>query len=72
MSSLKWRTDNTSLRLLFEATGQIIHFTDNSDPAPRAREIFHFFKPETLEEWLAQPETLRRRRRVFRCPRVPF
>ncbi len=58
---LKWRTDNTPLRFLFEATGQIIRFTDRADPAPRSREIFHFFKPETLATWLAQPDTLRRR-----------
>ena len=60
-ASLKWCKDNTPLRFLFEATGQIIRFTDNSDPTPRSREIFHFFKPETLATWLAQPETLRRR-----------
>ena len=60
-ASLKWCKDNTPLRFLFEATGQIIRFTDNSDPVPRSREIFHFFKPETLVSWLAQPETLRRR-----------
>ena len=58
---LKWRKDNTPLRFLFEATGQIIRFTDNFDPAPRSREIFHFFKPETLAAWQAQPDTLRRR-----------
>ena len=60
-ASLKWPKDNTPLRFLFEATGQIVRFTDNSDPAPRSREIFHFFKPETLATWLAQPDTLRRR-----------
>jgi type I restriction enzyme R subunit len=60
-ANLKWRKDKTPLRFLFEATGQIIRFTDNSDPAPRSREIFHFFKPETLAAWLAQPKTLRRR-----------
>ncbi|WP_212744119.1 DEAD/DEAH box helicase family protein [Ramlibacter sp. 2FC] len=60
-ANLKWRKDNTPLRFLFEATGQIIRFTDNADPAPRSREIFHFFKPETLASWLAQPDTLRRR-----------
>ncbi|ENY79446.1 type III restriction protein res subunit [Pseudomonas putida TRO1] len=60
-ANLKWRKDDTPLRFLFEATGQIIHFTDNADPAPRSREIFHFFKPETLATWLAQPESLRRR-----------
>lgn len=60
-ATLKWRTDNTPLRFLFEATGQIIRFTDGADPIPRSREIFHFFKPETLATWLGQPETLRRR-----------
>ncbi len=60
-ASLKWCKDNTPLRFLFEATGQIIRFTDNADPAPRSREIFHFYKPEQLAAWLAQPNTLRRR-----------
>ncbi|MGH8539235.1 MAG: type I restriction-modification enzyme R subunit C-terminal domain-containing protein [Stenotrophobium sp.] len=60
-ATLKWRKDNTPLPFLFEATGQIIRFTDGRDPAPRSREIFHFFKPETLALWLAQPDTLRRR-----------
>ena len=59
-ANLKWRKDSTPLRFLFEATGQIIRFTDGADPAPRSREIFHFFKPETLAAWLAQPDTLRR------------
>ncbi|MEN9452881.1 MAG: type restriction enzyme subunit, partial [Pseudomonadota bacterium] len=60
-ANLKWRKDKAPLRFLFEATGQIIRFTDNADPAPRSREIFHFFKPETLATWSAQPDTLRRR-----------
>ncbi|AOI64224.1 restriction endonuclease subunit R [Burkholderia territorii] len=60
-AKLKWRKDNTPLRFLFEATGQIIRFTDNSDPVPRSRELFHFFRPEQLDEWLARPDTLRRR-----------
>ncbi|MDQ3058205.1 MAG: DEAD/DEAH box helicase family protein [Pseudomonadota bacterium] len=60
-ATLKWRKDKTPLPFLFESTGQIIHFTDGRDPAPRAREIFHFFQPETLAQWLAQPDTLRRR-----------
>jgi type I restriction enzyme R subunit len=60
-ATLKWRQDKTPLPFLFESTGQIIRFTDGRDPAPRAREIFHFFKPDTLAEWLGQPDTLRRR-----------
>ena len=60
-ATLKWRQGNQPLRFLFEATGQIIRFTDGADPAPRSREIFHFFRPQTLADWLEQPETLRRR-----------
>ena len=69
-ANLKWRKDDTPLRFLFEATGQIIRFTDNADPAPRSREIFHFFRPETLADWLDQPDTLRRRL-AERMPALP-
>lgn len=58
---LKWRKDSPPLRFLYEGTGQIIHFTDGADPRPRARELFHFFRPQTLATWAAQPDTLRRR-----------
>ena len=60
-ADLKWRKDNSPLRFLFEATGQIIRFTDGADPNPRSREIFHFFEPETLGAHRAQPHSLRRR-----------
>ena len=60
-ATLKWRKDSAPLPFLFEATGQIIRFTDGRDPAPRSREVFHFYRPEQLAEWLAQPESLRRR-----------
>jgi len=60
-SQLKWRKDNAPLRFLYEATGKIIDFTDAADPRPRAREVFHFFQPQTLAAWAAQPETLRGR-----------
>ncbi len=58
---LKWRVQTVPLPFLFESTGQIIRFTDGRDPAPRSREIFHFFKPELLADWFAQADTLRRR-----------
>jgi len=58
---LKWRQGSTPLRFLFEATGQLIRFTDGADPAPRSRELFHFYRPEQLAAWLAEPDTLRRR-----------
>ena len=60
-ASLKWRIGASPLRFLFECTGQLIRFTDALDPAPRSRELFHFFRPATLGEWQAEPDTLRRR-----------
>lgn len=69
-ATLKWRHDSTPLPFLFEATGQLIRFTDGRDPAPRSHEIFHFFKPETLAEWIAEPDTLRSRL-VGQMPPLP-
>jgi type I restriction enzyme R subunit len=60
-SPLKWRKNNAPLRFLFEATGEITRFTDAADPLPRSREIFHFFKPQQLAQWLDEPATLRKR-----------
>lgn len=60
-ATLKWRKGGHSLRFLYERTGQIIWFTDGADPLPRARELFHFFQPQTLADWAAEPDTLRRR-----------
>lgn len=69
-ATLKWRKDNTPLPFLFEATGEIIRFTDGRDPVPRSREAFHFFKPETLKDWLAGSDSLRRRLRE-QMPALP-
>ncbi|MCG6116904.1 MAG: DEAD/DEAH box helicase family protein [Aquimonas sp.] len=60
-ATLKWRKNSSPLPFLFEATGEIIRFTDGRDPAPRSREVFHFFRPEQLHDWARQPDTLRRR-----------
>ncbi|MFO7639831.1 MAG: DEAD/DEAH box helicase family protein, partial [Candidatus Competibacteraceae bacterium] len=60
-SRLQWWVEATPLPFLFESTGQVIRFTDGRDPAPRSREIFHFFRPETLASWRAQSNSLRRR-----------
>ncbi|HOB93601.1 MAG TPA: DEAD/DEAH box helicase family protein [Aquabacterium sp.] len=58
---LKWTTNHHPLPFLFEATGQVTRFTDNRDPAPRSREVFHFFRPAQLAAWAAEPRSLRRR-----------
>lgn len=36
---------------LYESTGVITRFTNRNDPAPRAREVFNFHRPETLQAW---------------------
>lgn len=60
-ASLKWVKNPTPLRFVYESTGVITRFTDGRDPSPRSREIFNFHRPETLAEWLEQPQTLRAR-----------
>ena len=50
-----------SLPFLYESTGVETFFRDERDPDPRSRSVFSFHRPETLAEWLTQPDTLRRR-----------
>ena len=50
-----------SLPFLYESTGVETFFRDERDPDPRSRSVFNFHRPETLAEWLTQPDTLRAR-----------
>ena len=40
-------TRDDRLPFVFEASGGETHFTNGFDPAPRARRLFHFPRPET-------------------------
>lgn len=42
----------------YESTGIETLFVDLRDPDYRSRRVFHFHRPETLREWLSQPDTL--------------
>jgi len=42
------------------SSGELL-FRDHADPAPRARRVFFFHRPETLQRWLADDATIRRR-----------
>ncbi|KOY87806.1 restriction endonuclease subunit R [bacterium 336/3] len=53
--------NNDPLPFIFESTGTITRFRDARDPKPRGRNIFWFFKPETLADWLKKDKTLRAR-----------
>ncbi|SFU48972.1 DEAD/DEAH box helicase family protein [Halomonas korlensis] len=49
----------------YESTGEETFFCNLRDPKPRSRRLFAFHRPETLHEWLRQPETLRARLRTM-------
>ena len=45
----------------YETTGVETLFANRRDPKYRSRHVFTFHRPEVLEEWLAEPTTLRGR-----------
>ncbi len=49
------------LPYLYESNGAEIYFTDLRDPDPRSRRLFAFHKPETLADWMSEPDTFRTR-----------
>lgn len=60
-ANLKYIKNKDPLPFIYESTGVITRFTDTRDPKPRSREVFNFARPETLQEWYAQPASLRAR-----------
>src|SRR5437867_1307824 len=60
-AKLKWLNNKQPLPFVYESTGVVTRFTDRRDPKPRSREVFNFHRPETMQEWLAQPASLRGR-----------
>lgn len=60
-AQLKWVNNKEPLPFIYESTGAITRFTDARDPKPRSREVFSFHRPETMGEWLSNPESLRAR-----------
>ena len=53
-AKLKWVNNKEPLPFIYESTGVITHFTNGLDPKPRARDMFTFHQPKTLQEWMAQ------------------
>lgn len=60
-AKLKWVNNSEPLPFLYESTGVITRFTDGRDPKPRSREVFTFHRPETLNTWIEQGNSLRAR-----------
>ena len=55
------------LHFLYESTGVETFFRDERDPHSRSRQVFSFHRPETLAEWMSEPDTLR-----ARLAKMPF
>jgi type I restriction enzyme R subunit len=51
----------SDLPFIYESTGIETKYTDKRDPVPRARELFSFLQPETLQTLLRQSDPLRAR-----------
>lgn len=49
----------------YESTGEETYFRSMRDPKARSRRLFAFHRPETLHQWLMQPDTLRSRLRTL-------
>ncbi|WP_127144615.1 DEAD/DEAH box helicase family protein [Pelagibacterium montanilacus] len=47
----------------YESTGEETFFRNLRDPKARSRRLFAFHRPETLHDWVRQPETIRARLR---------
>ena len=58
---LKWASNSEPLPFVYESTGVVTRFTHRRDPVPRSREVFSFPRPETMQEWAAEHEPIRRR-----------
>ena len=58
-AKLKWVKNKERLPFVYESTGVLTRFTDGRDPKPRSREVFSFYRPETMRDWLTQPASLR-------------
>ncbi|MCO6481380.1 MAG: DEAD/DEAH box helicase family protein [Flavobacteriales bacterium] len=57
---LRWTIGQSTLPFCYLSTGEITTHWDLRDPKPRAREVFSFHRPETLQEWLKE-DSLRTR-----------
>ena len=64
-STFKYIRSEYRIRFAYEATGELTRFTDYADEKYRSRRVFSFFRPETLQALLAQPDTIRNNMKRF-------
>ena len=64
-STFRYVTTDYKIRFAYEATGQLTRFTDYQDVKYRSRSVFSFHRPETLQAWLSQSDTIRNHMKHF-------
>ena len=64
-SKLKYAPKDIDIRFAYEATDVLTRFCDYHDVDYRSREIFSFHKPEQLQRWINDDDTLRNRMKAF-------
>lgn len=64
-STFKWIRSEYSIRFAYEATNKLVRFTDYKDIKYRARTVFSFHRPETLQALLKQSDTIRNNMKHF-------
>ena len=64
-STFKWVKEEYTIRFAYEATDKLIRFTDYKDIKYRSRTVFSFHRPETLQDLLKQPDTIRNNMKHF-------
>ncbi len=60
-STFKYVSIDYHIRFVYEATGQLTRFTDYADIKCRSRSVFSFHRPETLQRWMSEGNTVRNR-----------
>jgi len=63
-AKLRWTIGQSNLPFIYLSTGEVTKHWDLRDPKPRAREVFSFHRPESLQEWLKE-DSLRTRLTKF-------
>lgn len=58
-STFKWIKAEYKIRFAYEATDKLTRFTDYNDLKYRARTVFSFHRPKTLQYLLVQSDTIR-------------
>ena len=64
-SSFKWINREYTIRFAYEATDQLIKFTDYKDIKYRSRRVFSFHRPEHLKSLLQASDTIRNNMKHF-------